>query len=480
MYLIMPDRFANGDTSNDDPAEAKGYYDRSKARGFHGGDLKGVEEHLPYLKDLGVTALWLTPFWKNANDYHGYGAIDMYAVDPHFGTVKDFQQLVSAAHADGIKFFFDFVPNHVGPDHVWAKRPPLATWLHGTVADHPPFDYHFEYLVDPHAAYQKRKDILEGWFAGVLPDLNVDDPHVAKYLLDNAVWWMETGGLDGFRLDTFPYSSRKFWSYWHRELFRIYPRINTIGEVNNEDPTIDSFFEGGRKRWDGIDDGLSTMFDFPVEAAIRNVLTRGRPADTLRQVMRYDDLYLRPDTLVTFFGNHDMKRFLSEPGATPEKLKVAYALLMTLRGIPQIYYGDEIGMVGGDDPDNRHDFPGGWEADAQNAFTQQGRTAEQEDIFEYLRALIALRKAHPALEDGSQTTIEAAEKYFAYLRDDGTDKVLVVFNEGRDAIKLDLKDTPMASAKSLEPLMGAEEAAIEGATVTIAEPRYGVAIYEVK
>ena len=274
MYLIMPDRFANGDTANDDPAEAKGYYDRGKARGFHGGDLKGVTQHLPYLKDLGVTALWLTPFWKNANDYHGYGVTDMYAVDPHFGTMRDYQDFVSASHAQGIKFFFDYVVNHTGPDHIWAKHPPLATWLHGTPEKHPPFDYHFEYLVDPHAPPQEWENITEGWFADRLPDLNVDDPHVAKYLLDNAVWWMETGGVDGLRLDTFPYSSRKFWSYWHRELFRIYPQTNTIGEVYNFDPTITSFFEGGKKSWDGMDDGLSTMFDFPMQSTIREVVIR--------------------------------------------------------------------------------------------------------------------------------------------------------------------------------------------------------------
>jgi glycosidase len=480
LYLIMPDRFANGDTSNDDPAGAKGYYDRSKPRGFHGGDLKGIADHLPYLKELGVTALWLTPFWKNANDYHGYGVIDMYAVDPHFGTLQDFERLAAVAHADGIKFFFDYVVNHVGPDHAWAKHPPLPTWLHGTPQDHPPFDYHFEYLVDPHASFQQQKDILEGWFADVLPDLNVDDPHVAKYLLDNAVWWMETGGLDGFRLDTFPYSSRKFWSYWHRKLFRIYPQVNTIGEVNNTDPTINSFFEGGRKEWDGIDDGLWTMFDFPVESTIREVLVRGKPADALQKIMRYDDLYLRPDDLVTFVGNHDIKRFLSEPGTTPGKLKAALGLLMTLRGIPQLYYGDEIGMTGGDDPDNRHDFPGGWEGDPQDAFSQQGRTQQQKDIFEYLRSLIGLRKTHPALEDGHQWTIGAAEKFFAYLRDDGKEKVLIIFNEGAESIKLDLKDTPMESVHGLEPLMGAQSAAIANETVTIAAPRYGVEIYEVK
>jgi glycosidase len=480
MYLIMPDRFANGDTSNDDPSEARGYYDRQKPRGFHGGDLKGVTQHLPYLKDLGVTALWLTPFWKNANDYHGYGVTDMYAVDPHFGTLRDYQDFVSAAHAQGIKFFFDYVVNHTGPDHVWAKRPPLATWLHGTPEKHPPFDYHFEYLVDPHAPPQEWENITEGWFADKLPDLNVDDIHVAKYLLDNAVWWMEMGNVDGFRLDTFPYSSRRFWSYWHRELFRIYPQTNTIGEIYNFDPTITSFFEGGKKSWDGIDDGLSTMFDFPLQSAIREVLLRGKAADSLQKTMRFDNLYLRPDDLVTFIGNHDQKRFMGESGASPEKLKAAFGLMMTLRGIPQLYSGDEIAMAGADDPDNRHDFPGGWSNDPQNGFTQQGRTPEQQQVFSYLRSMIALRKEHAALREGHQWTIGAAEKYFVYLRDDGKEKVLIVFNQGDQPLKLPLRDTPMASAKSLTAVMGTAEASVGDGMLTVESPAYGVSVYVVK
>lgn len=488
MCLIMPDRFANGDPSNDDPAAAKGFYDRRSPKGYHGGDLKGVQDHLPYLKDLGVTALWLTPFWKNDGrtaDYHGYHVTDFYAVDEHFGTLREYQELVKAAHAQGIKFFFDYVVNHIGPYHVWAQNPPLPTWLHGTVTNHRKFDYQFQYLVDPHAPPQEWRNITDGWFptappANALPDLNVDDPHVAKYMLDNAVWWMELGGLDGFRLDTFPYSSRKFWSGWHRELFRIYPTTNSIGEVWNFDPTITSFFEGGQKRWDGIDDGLPTMFDFPLFNTIRDVLVRNKPANSLPQMLRFDGLYARPEMLVTFTGNHDTRRFMGEEGMTPEKMKAAFGLLMTLRGIPQIYYGDEIAMPGGDDPDNRRDFPGGWPGDAQNAFTQQGRTAEQQKLFSYVRDLTALRRQHSALRNGHQWTIGASERYFAYLRDDGGEKILVIFNEGNDGISLPLSDTPMESAKSLEPLMGAPRAEVEGGEVKIAAPGFGVTIYKVK
>lgn len=480
MYNAMPDRFANGDTANDDPEEAKGYYDRTKARGFHGGDLKGVEDHLSYLNDLGVTALWLTPYWKNANDYHGYGPIDMYAVDPHFGTLDDYKKLAADAHAHGIKMVFDYVVNHTGPDHVWAKKPPLNTWLHGTPEKHPPFDYHFEYLVDPHASPREWKNITEGWFADRLPDLNVDDPHVAKYLLDNAVWWMELGGLDALRLDTFPYSSRKFWSYWHQELFRIYPTTNTVGEVWNFDPTLTSFFEGGVKRWDGVDDGLPTMFDFPLYHTIREVLSADKPASEIPKILRFDSLYQRPDGLVTFLGNHDTKRLISEPGMNVQKVKAAFALQMTMRGIPEIYSGDEIGMTGGDDPDNRHDFPGGWPGDKQNAFEASGRTAEQQEVYAYVKSLLALRKEHSALREGKQWTIGTDANYYAYLRDDGQERVLAIFSKKAGPVEIPLSDTPMASAKTLEPLMGAPEAKIESGVLRVAVADWGVAIYRVR
>ncbi len=488
MYLIMPDRFANGDTSNDDPATAKGHYDRSLARAYHGGDLKGVQQHLPYIKDLGMTAIWLTPFWKNysqGNDYHGYGPTDLYAVDEHLGTLRDYQELAAAAHAQGIKVVFDYVVNHIGPKHVWAENPPLATWLHGTPAKHRPFNFQFQYLVDPHASPQQWRDVVEGWFPtekaeGGLPDLNVDDPHVAKYLLDNAVWWMELGGLDAFRLDTFPYSSRKFWSGWHKELFRIYPTTNTVGEVWNFDPTITSFFEGGRKQWDGIDDELPTMFDFPLYNTIRDVLVRNKPASALPEIMRYDSLYLRPQGLVTFLGNHDTMRFMGENGMTLDKMKAAFGLMMTLRGIPSVYYGDEIAMPGGGDPDNRRDFPGGWPGDAKSAFTEQGRSPEQQEMFTWVQELVRLRQQHPALREGKQWTIETDANHFAYLREKGDDKLLVVFSKTAGEVQLKLADTPMVSTKNLEPYLGAPAAVVENGTAMVEAKVLGVTIYGVR
>src|SRR5712692_9655557 len=238
MYLIMPDRFANGDPANDEPTEAPGSHDRSKPRAYHGGDLLGIQNHLSYLKDLGVTTLWLTPIVKNGaeQDYHGYGAIDLYAVDPHFGALKDYQDLVAAAHKQGMKIFFDVVPNHVGLQHPWVSNPPLPDWFHGTLQHHidsfSPLNGSFygkaaeqaitndlfESLIDPHAPAKMKQNLTEGWFFGNLSDMNTENPAVEQYLLQNSIWWAEISGLDGHRVDTFPYVSRRFWAKWHAGL----------------------------------------------------------------------------------------------------------------------------------------------------------------------------------------------------------------------------------------------------------------------
>ncbi len=252
IYLIMPDRFADGDPSNDQPAGSDGIYDRSNPMAYHGGDLRGIRQHLAYLHDLGVTAIWLTPVWKNTDsDYHGYHVVDFYALDDHMGSMQEYQALVAEAHRLGMKVLIDYVVNHTGPHHPWANDPPTPTWFHGTPAHHLEPAYTFQGLVDPHASPREYLATLDGWFAGKLPDLNPDDPELATYLAQNAMWWTESAQLDGFRLDTFPYSTRQFWSGWHERLRQVYPQINDVGEVWDRDPTITSFFEGGRKQFDG-------------------------------------------------------------------------------------------------------------------------------------------------------------------------------------------------------------------------------------
>jgi glycosidase len=499
IYLIMPDRFSNGDPTNDEPSEFQGSHDRANPRAYHGGDLRGIKAHLPYVKELGVTTIWLTPIVKNGapRDYHGYGAVDLYAVDPHLGTLGDYQELVEAAHQQHMKVFFDAVPNHVGPLHPWVKNAPTTEWFHGTPEHHlnsaSPWKESFygltenkvqandpfELLADPHTAPLMRKNLTDGWFFGVLPDLDTEDPLVAEYLIQNSIWWAEISGLDGYRLDTFPYVPRAFWAQWHAELRKIYPRLSTIGEVFHPDPTVTSFFVGGRRGWDGIDTQLTTVFDYPMYFALRDVLLGDAPASHLANILRQDSLYPHPEFLVPFFGNHDVPRFAGVAGVTPAKLELAYGLTLTLRGVPQLYYGDEIGLTGGGDPDNRHDFPGGWTEDAKNAFTREGRTREQEAIFEYVQALLRLRGEHDALRAGKLWHLESDDSSYVFLRESDEEKLVVAFHDGRSArdLTIELQDTPGKQAAGILPLFGAGQAELAGQALRLQLPPQSLSIF---
>ncbi len=499
MYLIMPDRFANGDPTNDEPAEAPGSHDRSKTRAYHGGDLRGIQNHLGYLKDLGVTTLWLTPIVKNGatQDYHGYGAVDLYAVEPHLGTLKDYQELVAGAHKQGMKIFFDAVPNHVGPKNPWVSNPPLPDWFHGTLQHHidsfSPLkgsfygkpggqaisNDPFESLIDPHASPRMKRNLTEGWFFGVLPDMNTENPVVEQYLLQNSIWWAEISGLDGYRVDTFPYVGRKFWANWHAGLHRLYPYLTTIGEVFHPDPSVTSFFVGGVRRYDGIDSGLSTVFDFPMFFTLRDVLLRNAPSGRIADVLRHDALYVHPEMLVPFFANHDVPRFASAEGSTPAKLKLAFGLALTLRGIPEIYYGDEIGMPGGGDPDNRRDFPGGWIGDANDAFTQSGRTREQQEVFSYVQSLLRLRHEHAALRGGQLWHLASDESSYVFAREAEEERLVVAFNNAdqRRELRIPLADTPAQGAAGIELVFGEAKAELAGKEIHIIMPARSLSIF---
>jgi neopullulanase len=499
IYVLMPDRFANGDPTNDEPPEAPGSHDRAKPRAYHGGDLAGIKNHLSYLKDLGVTTVWLTPIVKNGatQDYHGYGAVDLYAVDPHFGSLKDYQSLVAAAHQQQMKIFFDSVPNHVGPNHPWVANPPLPDWFHGTLQRHldpfsplkgsfygrtggqSPSNDPFESLVDPHAPPWMKRNLTEGWFFGALPDMNTENPAVAQYLLQNSIWWVEVSGLDGFRLDTFPYVGRKFWADWHAGLRRLYPNLTTIGEVFHPDPSVTSFFVGGMKRYDGIDTGLSTVFDFPMFFTLRDVLLHDASAGRIADILRHDALYPHPDWLVPFFANHDVPRFAGEAGGSPAKLKLAFGLTLTLRGIPEIYYGDEIGMPGGGDPDNRRDFPGGWIGDANDAFAPSGRTREQQEIFSYVQSLLSLRREHLALLGGNLWHLTSDDTSYVFLRESEEERLVVAFNNSNQSreLRIPLSGTPAEDAAGITLLFGSAKASLGQKEIQLSMPAQSLSIF---
>jgi glycosidase len=449
IYLIMPDRFADGDAANDDPAISRGLFDRARPRYYHGGDFQGIVDHLPYLKSLGATALWLNPVYDNVNhlnrvetydgqpitDYHGYGAVDFYGVEEHFGTLPQLRALVDAAHRLGLKVIQDQVANHTGPYHPWVEDSPTPTWYNGTKARHLANTWQTWTLADPHAAPELQRATLEGWFLNILPDLNQDDPECARYLIQNTLWWLGTTGFDAIRQDTLPYVPRRFWREWMAAIKREYPKVRVIGEMFDGDPALVSFFQGGHARFDGIDSGVDTVFDFPLFFALRRAFAEGKPLREVAQMAGRDQLYAHPELLVTFLGLHDVQRFMNEPGATPERLALAFTFLMTARGIPLVYYGDEIAMRGGGDPENRRDFPGGWRDDAHNAFEQ--RTPEEAVVFDRVQRAARLRAELAPLRGGTMIDLAVSDQTWCFARVREREAVLVAINNGAAAATLD-------------------------------------------
>jgi len=430
IYLIMPDRFANGDTTNDEPAVSRGIVDRSKGRRYHGGDLAGVRQKLPYLEDLGITAIWLNPIYDNTNTldtkevydnqattaYHGYHATDFYGVEEHFGDLAELRRLVADAHAAGIKIILDMVANHTSAYHPWVTDPPTPTWYNGTAEKHVANTWQTWTLRDAYSPAPMRQATLDGWFIDLLPDLNQNDPEVARYIIQNTLWWIGVAGIDGIRQDTWPYVPRAFWRDWMNAIHREYPTVNVVGEVLDGDPVQVAFFQGGRAQFDGIDDEVESLFDFPLFYATRRAFGEGQSLREVAMMLARDLLYPNPDALVTLNGLHDVGRFMNERGATPAGLRLAFTFLLTARGIPLIYYGDEIGMAGGNDPDNRRDFPGGWKADAHNAFVAAGRTTEEQATWSHVQRLLRLRAARPELRRAPMENLRVDEQVWVYRR----------------------------------------------------------------
>ncbi len=464
IYFLMPDRFADGDTSNNDPAKSKGLYDRSKGRRYHGGDLQGIINKLSYLKSLGVTAIWTTPIYDNndkldykevyngepSTGYHGYGATDMYAVDEHLGDLAKLKEFVQTAQKMGFKVIQDQVANHTGPYHRWADDPPTPTWWNGTVQNHPNNNWQKWTAMNPRATYQTQSRNIDGWFIDILPDFNQNDAEVEKYLIQNSLWWMEVGGFDAIRMDTLPHVPRSFWQKWGGAIHKEYPKVNILGELYDGDPALVAYFQAGRKGHDGIDTQIDTLYDYALFYPIRNAFAKGESIRGVSQMLAHDWLYPNPNVLTTFIGLHDMERFMNEKGATIEGLKLAQTFIMTTRGTPLLYYGDEIAMPGGGDPDNRKDFPGGFKGDKQNAFEESGRTKEENEVWNHLAKLGALRQKYEALRNGKSLDLLDEEQQMAYARFIGKDvpPVIVVFNNDSKSANVEFQVTPNTTCQN--------------------------------
>lgn len=419
IYLIMTDRFADGDQKNNKDV------DRKNPRAWHGGDFRGIISNLDYLKELGVTAIWLTPWYDNPDEanncdkpwcpntnYHGYHAIDYYAVENHFGTMADLQTLVREAHRKGIKVVQDQVANHVGIQHPWAKRPPLPNWF----SQYAQNSFNNSVLLSPNASRAERDNLLHGWFNEMLPDLNQDEPEVSRYLIQNALWWVGMTGIDGIRQDTIQYMPRTFIRDWSAAILKQYPKFYMVGEVFEEDSAQTAFFQGGKTGWDGIDTRLPSVFDFKLWRTSQEVFTGKKPARALRDVLKYDGLYPNVNNVTVLANNHDTDRFMSLPGATIDGAMMHMAFILSTRGIPQIYYGEEIGMTGGHDPDNRKDFPGGFAGDQRSAFTKEGRTADEQRMYDSTRNWLTIRRLRPSVRQGRTIDLYFDDEAYVFAR----------------------------------------------------------------
>ncbi len=438
IYLIMTDRFANGDKSNDVQKNAPAIsYGRDNPRAWHGGDIKGVISKIPYLKELGITAIWLTPWYQNQDfpvtcpnnwcpysNYHGYHPTDYYAVEDHFGTMEDLQELVRVAHQNGMKVIQDQVANHVSINHAWLKNRPLKNWITPKKINR----FNNSELLSPNGSESERDNLLNGWFVDVLPDNNHNEPEVVKYQIQNALWWVGMTGIDGIRQDTIQYMPREFIRDWSVALNKQYPKLWLVGEILKRDSAHTAFFQGGKKGWDGIDTKLPAVFDFNLWQTSYDVFSGKKPAKALRDVLMYDGLYPDINNVSTVQGNHDLDRFMSLKGATKEGAKLHTAFLLATRGIPQLYYGEEILMTGGHDPDNRKDFLGGWAEDKVNKFTKAGRTADEQEMFEWTQKWIQARKENPAIKEGQTIDVYYDENVYAFRRKKGENDFLFIFN----------------------------------------------------
>lgn len=437
IYLIMPDRFSNGDPSNDSFSDMreKGIH-RDSMFSRHGGDIQGIINHLDYLKDLGVTAIWLTPVVENDEpkaSYHGYAVTDHYKIDPRYGTNQLYKEFVEKCHKMGLKVIMDLVHNHAGTEGYTIRDMPMRDWVHRW----PEFtksNFRDQAVMDPHASESDRKQMLDGWFDRRMADMNEDNPFVQRFLTQNHIWWVEYSGVDGFRLDTYPYNDPQFMADWAKEVRKQFPNLSIFGETLVWSVPNQAFFTEGNTVNRGLDTHLPGITDGVLKEAIYEALN-GKEGWTdgvnrLYSVLAQDFLYKDPTKNTTFLDNHDMSRFFSVVGEDITKYKSGMAMLMTLRGVPQMYYGDEILMKNFSNPDGlvREDFPGGWADDKVNKFTAAGRTEKENDAFNYVRTLANYRKNTSALQTGKLMQYIPEDGVYVYFRYGGSKTVMVAYN----------------------------------------------------
>ncbi|MDO4511546.1 MAG: glycoside hydrolase family 13 protein [Bacteroidales bacterium] len=485
LYMLMPDRFANGDVRND---VVKGMLDQQCDRSApslrHGGDLEGIRQHLDYFNELGVTALWFTPVLENDmpsghghSTYHGYATTNYYKVDPRFGSNADYRRLVDEAHAKGLKVVMDMIFNHCGSSHPWQINAPSKDWF-----NQPNYGLQTSYkltpCVDPYASEIDKRETVEGWFVKSMPDLNQNNPHVITYLIQNSIWWIETVGIDGIRMDTYPYAYASPMARWMKEINAEYPNFNTVGETWVTQPAYTAAWQKDSKLAQE-NSHLKTVMDFAFYEAMDSCKHEAtddwwRGYNRVYNNFVYDYLYTDVNHVMAFLENHDTDRFLAD-GKDVNRLKQGLALLLTIKRIPQLYYGTEVLMNGTKkvtDGNVRKDFMGGWPGDPRNCFTAQGRTAEENEMFDWLRTLLHWRKGNDLVTKGSMTQFCPYKGVYVIARRHAGQTAMLVLNGNAKATDVDLKryaELTAGHTVALDVLTG-EHHALTGA---LAIPAHG-------
>lgn len=447
---LMPDRFANGDPSNDN---VPGYVDQlnrsSNEAGRHGGDIKGIADHLDYIAAMGYTAIWPTPLTESNQktySYHGYAATDTYKIDPRYGSNEQYKNMVSLARQKGIGVIQDIVLNHIGSEHWWMKDMPMSDWISND-GKFIQTQHAHAVVSSPYSSQEDKKNFTEGWFNENMPDMNQRNPLVATYQIQNTIWWIEYARLYGIRVDTYGYSDTAFLTDWSRRITEEYPHLNIVGEEWSTNPVIVSYWQRGKNHSNGYVSSLPSLMDFPLNNTLRNALLEKDSMDNgfgaLYAALTSDSIYPDPSNLVLFEGNHDQNRLYSVLNQDLALYKMALAYVLTMPRIPQLYYGTEVLMTSDNhdrnDGEARQDFPGGWAGDKVNAFTGTGLSAQQNEAQAFLKKLLNWRKSQAAIHHGKLTHYTPDRGTYTYFRHDQQKTVMVVLNKNREEVALNTR-----------------------------------------
>ena len=444
IYLITPDRYANGDPGNDSSSQLKEKQNRLKKNGRHGGDIQGIIDHLDYISDMGFTQIWLNPVLENDQhtySYHGYSTTDYYNIDARFGNNELYKVLSKEAKKRGIGLVMDLILNHIGSEHWWMKDLPTIDWINND-GKFVRSNHIHESVHDPHLTESQRDLFTSGWFVETMPDLNQNNTFLENYLIQNSIWWIEYADLSGFRIDTYPYIDKNFLSIWSKRIATEYPRFNFVGEEWSSNPTMVSYWQKGSNRYDDYDSYIPSMMDFPLQEALVNGLLGNEDWNSgivdIYRVISNDFQYGDPHNLVVFAGNHDMKRIYSQLNEQMDLYKMAMTIIITVRGIPQIYYGTEIAMSStGDHGALRKDFPGGWPGDKVNAFTGRSLNKKELEAQNFIRKLLNWRKENIAITMGNMIHYPVKNGTYVYFRSYNEALVMVIINNNKKSKRID-------------------------------------------